>query len=240
MINDIINEIKNDKKEVNKNKKILVLGDSHANDIYTTLSLVMDKTEYGITKLQSECAPLTMGSIEEPLSTLYERHLQPITRKVEYCEKFHRSFLNTISDLQPDLILFSESWRYEEFPYLAATISELAIVSDAKIVVFGRPLKFFGDPRVVFNSLENADELNKVGWLKRNKAVDHINSYINKIALKSNATYITKYDLMCKLEECDLIIDNEITYVDAQHWSRKGMTLFGNRLINSSQFKELL
>jgi len=220
--------------------KIVVLGDSHGENVATALRLVLGDDNADIRHLASICDPLSRDSITVSMQELYKTHSQDLTRKEGYCDDFHEKFLDNIHNASPDLIVFSEAWRADALPYLVRTIEDIKSIASAKIIVLGRVPQFGGIPSVIYKDLESVDQINKVAWSKRYGIFDEFDVRLRVIAEISNVYFISKRELICPNYICQIQIGDKLGYWDTQHWTPDGMRLYGKRLVSDPLFKSAL
>jgi peptidoglycan/LPS O-acetylase OafA/YrhL len=221
-------------------KIIVVLGDSHGDDLSRALRLVLGDDNVNVVLLHSICDPLTFNSISIPLGKLYESHPQEATKKENYCLGYHVDFLDKLKQVTPDLIVFSAAWRADALPYLRKTIEDIGAVVPAKILLLGRVPQFVGSPDVIFQNAVDVDQMNQMAWLHRYQIFDDFDSILSGIARDTGVYFISKTDIVCPNKVCDIGIESEIGYTDAQHWSIAGMRLYGRRVIADPIFRRAL
>ncbi len=221
-------------------RKIVVVGDSHAVDVSKILGLLLPDEEFQSELIHSLCDPLARESIKVHLNQHYESHGQSKVKNPEYCEQFHEGFLQTLKSSNPDLIVFSEAWRDETIPLLEDTIQRIEMnLPKSKILILGRIIHFNGDPKIAFKRAKAASEINEIAWERRKKKFDHMDKELNQIALATNSGFISKYELVCPNQKCDILLGDEIGFVDQQHWSKAGFFFYGKRLVSHQEFLKL-
>ncbi|GJM09430.1 MAG: acyltransferase [Lysobacteraceae bacterium] len=209
--------------------RITVLGDSHAVDASIALRLSATKPA-AISLLRTLCDPLTTAFGEEELSRLYENHGNK-EATADQCRMLHRNLLHEIQSQNPDILIFSERWRAEALPYLEDTIRTIkANNDDVTVVLFGRQQEFLESPGRLVGRVDSAGELNREAWRRR---ADHsaLSRAVADIAVNTGSIYVDRTRIVCPTpNECDYLVDGQLTYVDVSHWSESGMRLFGKRL----------
>ena len=184
-----------------------------------SLQLLLARTDIEVVLFHSICDPLTISSITIAIDKLYENHPQKKPKNSEYCTPYHSSFLENISKLSPDLIVFSEAWRPEAFPFLPKTIEDIKEALKAEVLVLGKNTSFIPHPNIVFKSLENVEDINSVAWERRYRAFDAYDRQLLKVATDTGSYFISKNDLVCPDEKCDVLIGLDMGYADGSHWS---------------------
>ncbi len=209
---------------------ILVIGDSHAADMAWSLTLSDAAAEFNVVTLQSICDPLTLRSVGPDLVKLYENHPQKRLRDASFCRPYHSDFIDRILAYAPDAIVFSESWRPKAIPYFEAALAELSSQTDARIFVLGRNAVFTPHPLVGFKQAQSLDQIDPVATSTRSKAFDPFEEDLRRAATQHGAVYISKVDVVCPNSHCEVLLDDDIGYVDGSHWSKSGMHYYGSKL----------
>lgn len=240
VLDQIKKEIEQKKTNNNskKRRKIVVTGDSHAVDITLALQLLLADTDIEVELMHSICDPLTLDSIGISLEDLYSDASQEKTRNPEYCVSHHSGYLEKLTSLSPDLIIFSEAWRSAALPYLSKTINEIKHATSAKILILGRNPQFSPHPNIVFKSLDSIDEINKVAWERRYKIFDDYDKIFTDVANETGSYFISKNELVCPDQKCILLIGLDMGYTDGQHYSLVGLKYYGGLLVNHKSFKD--
>jgi len=221
-------------------KTIVVLGDSHAEDVTLALRLNLGDDNANVVLIHSDCDPLTIESITVSMDELYKNHYQSRTREEGYCYPFHVDLLSKIKEASPDLIVFSEAWRADALPFVRGTIESIHAVTPAKVLVLGRNPQFIGTPDVIYRDLDSVEAMNRSAWSRRDKEFDGFDEKLEEVAVQVGAYFISKNDIVCPDKVCDIGLGPDIGYMDAHHWTVAGLEVYGSRLVNSPTFKGLL
>ncbi len=222
-------------------KNILILGDSHAYDVFAALRYSLSPKKYNLTLLSgnSACDPLSSGSINISLDALYENHTNP-EATAQKCLDFHQSFLDHVTAQKPDFIVFSEAWRKVSLEFLQATIEELQSVTNAEIVVLGRVPQWVGTPETVFRDFSSVEQLNDSAWSLRHPYFDGIDERLQEIAQETGVTFVLKREVVCPNFKCAVIVGNDLLYSDSQHFSPAGMKYYGERLRDHPSMRSII
>ncbi|MEZ5946113.1 MAG: acyltransferase family protein [Hyphomonas sp.] len=221
-------------------KVIAVLGDSHAVDVSLALRLALGDDHANVVLIHSICDPLTLDSITVSMDELYKSHSQDKTREEGYCYPQHADLLNKVEQAAPDLVIFSEAWRPDALPYLGKTLEDIKAAVPAQILVLGRVPQFMGSPDVIFRDADTLQQVNQFAWNRRYKTFDDLDTLLSSMAGEAGVAFISKWDLVCPDDLCDMVIGSELGYTDAQHWSLAGMKLYGGRLGADPVFRQAL
>ena len=223
-----------------KTKKIVVIGDSHSVDVLLSLQYLLADTNISVELFHNICDPLTLNSIDISIKELYENAPQELTRNSEYCKPYHSNFLDGLIKLSPDIIIFSEAWRLPALNFLPQTVRDIQEVIDAKILILGRNPQFSPHPNILFKNIQSVDEINASAWGARYKIFDNHDRILAEAAKATGSYFISKNEIVCPDQECNLLIGADMGYADDQHWSLVGLTYYGNLLINHPTFKEVI
>jgi peptidoglycan/LPS O-acetylase OafA/YrhL len=220
---------------------IVVVGDSHAEDVYWGLSLVLQADSYQVSLQHSICDPLDMASIQVSLQTLYRNHPQDPVKNPEYCRPIHESLLDDLATHKPDLVVFSEDWRDEALAFLPATIGAIHLrLPGTPVLILGRNFQLGGNPQVVFRDLQDADAINSTAWARRYKRPDKLDRKLRAIARRTDSDFISKMELVCPGQRCWMVLDDHVAFTDSQLWTVAGMRHFGELLVQQPEFRSAL
>lgn len=229
-----------ERSSVEKTHLILIIGDSHSVDLYHALRPLFADTRYAIEMKHQVCDPLAIESIQVPFEELYEEHAHAPTRNPDFCSEHHLNFVRDIVERDPDLIIFSEAWRKPTLALIKDTVLRIQKDTDAEVLLMGETPIFAPHPNVLFRGLDQPGEIDKVAWARVYKYLPEGDTILEKVASDTNSHFISKNELVCPQQQCRILIDWEIGYVDSNHWSIVGMEYYGNKLIRLPEFQEAL
>ena len=219
--------------------KILVIGDSHAVDVALALSWALSERDIGIDLKKNYCEPLTLNSLGKGLNTLYTSHTNTNLTPTK-CRPVHERFIPVIRKRAPNLVIFSDQWRAEALPYLEQTVVEIRQHTGASVLVLGPNFELRRDPRILLRDVQNPSDINNVAWARRKKDREKVAESLRRISEAIPVDYISKFDIVCPQGRCDILLQDQLSYSDGNHWTVKGMELFGQRLVNHPVFVELV
>lgn len=218
--------------------QILVVGDSHSVDVVLGIASALSNENIGLQVLNDICDPLTITSISEGLDTHYENHGNKNV-SVEKCTVYNTEFLQKITMAKPNLLIFSEQWREETIPYLQQTLVDIGEKVDVDVLILGRNFEFRRDPLVALIDVELPSEINAAAKnLQRDGSA--IDSALKGVADDANVSFISKVEIVCPDGECDILLDDRLSYSDRSHWTWEGARLFGSRLVDHPVFQRLI
>lgn len=207
--------------------KTLIIGDSHAGNIYMSLlnhdkfSSILDIKIHGA--VWAYC--FEKENFRSEIVTYINQNIFKDFKTKKLCDDEEKNIIFNTLLSSADVIILSSRWKdkldFKKIFYF------LRKKSSAKIIMMGRTPEFIDIPTLYFKYDKN---LNKIAYLKRNKKIDKLNIKIEKIAQDSNIIYFDRFPVVCKLNTCNVINNNKLLYSDHDHWSKDGAIFFGNKL----------
>jgi peptidoglycan/LPS O-acetylase OafA/YrhL len=226
---------------IQKTKKIVVVGDSHSVDVSLSLKYHLANTEFAIENLHGICDPLAASSFDISLEKLYQDHSQAQVKNPNYCNGYHRKFISRLKNLSPDYVIFSEAWRQITLDYVQNTVIKIkAAMPEVGIMLLGKNPVFAPHPNVIFRKLESTEEINEKAWSLRYKHLERGDEKLSAIALATGGYFISKNELICPNRMCELLIDGEMGMLDSSHWSLVGMKYYGLKLMENPEFSRMI
>jgi hypothetical protein len=214
------------------NTKILILGDSHSR---SALSAIAPFTRAKIDVLNNICDPLTAESLKfENLEHHYSNHGNAYIN-IEKCEAYHQTLLSEIVKYKPNLVIFSEQWRKEAMPFLAATVESIKAKTNADILLFGPNFELRSEPRIIFKKVKGITAINAFA---KKKMIDlsELERDVLLVAKQADVYFISKIDIVCPNAECIMHKNNKLTYADSNHWGLLGLKIYGESITNLAPF----
>jgi hypothetical protein len=210
-------------------KKMLIMGDSHAQDFYNTLLENHIDQGYQIrTRRIPAICGVYLGS--EDITPLIEKKHIPI------CEK-----ADTLANAMPqikeaDIVILASNWKQWSVQRLPTTVKNLQIQSPQKLLVIGR--KNFGKLNLRKYLRLSNDELKQL----RNP-VHGAQQEINKTMRETLPTnvFVDIQALVCKSEnDCPLFTPQaRLISFDGGHLTQEGARYVGKVLLQASPLNEL-
>ena len=232
----------NEVTPVTKSKKIIVLGDSHGEDMHIALQYQLAATPWRSELVHSICDPVTVNTSDAKLLDLYKSHPQDPPKNPSFCRPYHDNLITVLVSQAPDVIIFSEDWRQDTLPLMEETIREIQrTLQDVPIFILGKNVAFFPHPNIVFKRFSSVEELNQGAWNVRYSGFKKRDNELSKIANNTGAIYISKQDdIVCPNKQCVLVIDGALTYTDQSHWSPIGLKFYGKKLTQHPKLEQIL
>ena len=240
-IKDRENFLKNNidlKFDVSSKIKLLVLGDSHGQDMFMAVKQnISNKKKIDVEYLEFNHWCFKKNKITDNLI-----FLERIKMRVKKCKDEKIKFLTNSKLLkQANIILLSSSWYKDIDKYIEEIINYLKKYSEAKIVVSSKTI-FFPRASTLLLRLEY-EEINKINSLSykiKYVSQDLINYNLQEKLNNIKVHYLDKTNLICNDEEkvCNIFNKdkNKFYIYDGSHWSLEGAKYYGKK-INLSIFE---
>jgi peptidoglycan/LPS O-acetylase OafA/YrhL len=188
-----------------KQKNVLVLGDSHATDGVNIFYYAFPGYHYVMKSLPGGCPPIAPADFHIISPRMPER---------EKCVEFNKSLFDAELLKDYDTIIISAFFQWYRAEHLYNTVKELRKNSAATIIVLGNFISLKRNMSDLHN--EGINPIQQPEW---------IDSFaLDEDALKSGAAgqyiFISKRDLLCdgdELNSCHLFFESEPFAYDAHH-----------------------
>jgi peptidoglycan/LPS O-acetylase OafA/YrhL len=213
---------------------IVVIGDSHSASLLMALGPYI--AQRVITK-GNICDPITSESLKGV--NLSKHYLHHTNKDIIFsnCKEYHEKFIEELTALNPDMVIFSERWQVAALPYLSKTIREIRNKVTKKIMLMGPNLEFVQHPINNFSDITSIKELNRIA---KSRLLDltFIERSIIEIARQEGVYFLSKAELVCPRGNCTFHNQIMFNYSDTNHWSKAGLSLYGRRMSKSKVFQD--
>jgi peptidoglycan/LPS O-acetylase OafA/YrhL len=198
-----------------KDFNIVIIGDSHAGDLFNSLNLnrnlFKDIKFYYIENLLSE----KLDDISSNEKLLKRANAIIVSyRWDDYKFNLLKESLGKIKDLNQKIFITSRTNEYKIFSKLYTLLDyEVLFNKDKEIDYFGLKNLYFRNRVISSNSI--------------------INQKLKKFAFENSLTYLNKEDYMCDIiyEECDYVDKNGYKiFYDYGHYTEYGARYFGKKI----------
>lgn len=212
-----------------KQKKLLVIGDSHAQDFINMAyeGGFFDGYDVKTRHIPTHC--------QLDLVDGYEKNIEP--KYTALCEKSDNLEKALAQIAAADIIIFDANWRLWSARDLPKTIEKLQLRDDQQIIVIGR--KSFG--RVNVRKLLRKP---KKALLSMTNPVDAVQQKINKLMKMTldDTVYIDFQKVVCQqVDSCALFTEEaKLITFDGGHFTQSGAAFVGKKLFEKTRLKDLL
>ena len=220
------------------NNFILILGDSHAIDLYNSISKVSKNDEFIIGLNRGGCRP----SDKNDENCHYDNALKFIknfNENIKYILFLHKgSYYLTNTGSEKD---FSES-ELRKLP-LNLTQIDNTLSYLKRIKELNSNLIFIGphiEPNITIDMKFIKNDLDKNHKDKSNYDLIDVDKKLKVLSKQNNIKYLSKIDILDFKFDKDFIVNGTLTFSDTDHWSEFGEVYFGNKLVLNSILKDIL
>ena len=226
----------------NNKTKILIVGNSHANDTFNSFFLNKDlfnKEEFSIINVHVACFNFFLKN----------KDVLPLHCK----QAFSGKNISTVESLflKSNIIVISTRWSDDDILILDEFISKLKN-NKKKVILLNSSLEMNTKIRRGFNILDffvfrnkrlpNSQELDKIEkemfiQINNNKITD---SKLKEIAKNNNIKILLKENYLCDLnnKRCEVLIDKDKKiFWDYSHYTLEGAKHLGKKIYNKNWFK---
>jgi peptidoglycan/LPS O-acetylase OafA/YrhL len=220
------------KFDVASKAKLLVLGDSHGEDMFMAIKQNIDYKQ----RLDIEYLEYSHWCFQKNRFKDIAIFLERIQMRVKKCRDEKLDFINNSKLLkEADIILLSSRWYKGIDTYIEEIINYLKKTSEAKIIVSSKTI-FFPRMSTLLTKIEpnEINEINMLAYDIKYKAQDLINAKLKKKLDDIKVQYLDKSKLICNDQDevCNIYNKNNNTFniFDGSHWTLKGAKYYGNKI----------
>ena len=204
------------RRQTNYNAKILIIGDSHSQDIY--LGLINNKIEDSqINQIQfdTQCHHIKKSYFIDVYKNFFDQN------SINECS-FQRKKLNNFDISNIKTVIISNDWSI--YPELIET--GLARYFDKflnKQIIVVRQNLSFSRFEEIFTMSEDINEINKKFYLNEKKEVFEINKKLSLLTRLNKKTFFDYVPDLCNHNSCEIfnIKENFLSHIDRSHYSLK-------------------
>jgi peptidoglycan/LPS O-acetylase OafA/YrhL len=214
-------KIQNAHKEIKKNAKILIIGDSHADDIFLgLLNNHIAEKDLNLVKIETICY-----DPYRPVSNLSKvYHLIIQKKKLDEClsqKKHFNQLLNNINYQSLNYIVLSNRWNLRTIDYFPTTLEILNNnFSQKKIIIMRNNSSFLKFEELIFSTKKD-DDINRKFFVLQDQSVKIINNKLKEQSQKYGFEFFN-YNLCytaknyCKVYNRK---ENTLSHFDSNHYS---------------------
>jgi peptidoglycan/LPS O-acetylase OafA/YrhL len=221
-------------------KKILIIGNSHARDLFNSFKLnneLFSEYDFTIFDTQIECF---VQNIEKD----YQGKCKYLYEKPDL-ELINNNFLNNFKNA--DYILISTEWSFNDVLALEDQVIPFLKKNNKKIIITSNSPRFFFNIKSPFTLLDiklrNIDknslnkkiiaDLEKLHFRSMTMPMIKLNNWLSEISNRNNVRYLRKENFICKVknESCYIITDEGYKiFWDNSHFTIEGARFFGDKI----------
>jgi peptidoglycan/LPS O-acetylase OafA/YrhL len=209
-------------------RKILIIGDSHGQDLYNAIlqnggdNIVRLNVAYSCQPVEGD-RPIEKGNRQLVVNNATQE---------KGCQLALRKLLRDPLIGQADVVILAARWKDWAIDRVPAVIALLRSQTKAPILVSGPQAEFEPIvPRLIemHGALEGIDEAARTHEDQRRRA---LNERLRVLAEQAGATYLDKFALLCRRGACPVLIpgSDRLFIWDYGHWSIEGAKYFGAQL----------
>lgn len=226
-----INEL-NNKPLIKGQKNIVILGDSHANDLLISFS---NESKFNFIRIPIpyRCQPVLKNRLIEKG---YYRLVVTSQAEDEKCTKIIKSKLNNKQLFNADIILISARWKSWAVEKLPEFIDYLRKITNAEIVIFGPTIEFKRPLPYLINKHNQLYGLEQFVYEHEDRSKREISKNLQIVAQSLNIPYVDKFKVLCGNinNDCPVILpEGGILTWDYGHWTIETSKLFEKNLKTS-------
>ena len=226
--------------ENNSKKKVLIIGNSHARDLFNIFNSNLDifmEYDFAIFDSQIECF---LKNIKKDYSGkceyLYEK---PNIEIID--NNFYQNFS------QAEYIILSTQWSFLDVLRLEDEVIPFLKKNYKKIIVTSNSPRFFfniKDPKNPFTlldiklrnikeenfSINSMENIEKLHYKSMTKPIIKLNNWLEEISKRNDVLYLRKENFICKmkLSKCHVVTDKGFKiFWDNSHLTIEGASFFG-------------
>lgn len=238
---DFLNEnfFKKDFLECKKkyNKFILILGDSHSEDLFNSISKVSKNNEFIVGLNRGGCRPFNKNNKNCHYNNAL-KFIENFNENIKYILFTHNgSYFLTNTGNEKDW----SSSKLRKLPLnltqINNTLSYLKTIKEVNSnLIFIGPhiapnifidIKFFKNNLVKNKDTSNYDLI-------------FVDEKLKELSKQNNIKYLSKIDILDFKFEKDFIVDGNLTFSNTDHWNQFGEIYFGKKLVFNSILKDIL
>jgi peptidoglycan/LPS O-acetylase OafA/YrhL len=219
------------------NKRILVVGDSHALSVGMGLHQSLANRGFVVGTMQLDDTCLEQISSDGQLAA--DAHSDSRYN----CPQDINTYVKSLKAPQADLIVYSVDWSVETSKFVGRFVKLAQKVSknkNVKIVVMDRAVHFgnlHADAIGAYARGVSPAEINAYALNADKDPIvsDQIESALSEADVLDDVIFVSKRHIQCGESACDFFTeDGELAIWDFSHWTLKGSKLFMSRFIDEN------
>ena len=213
----------------NKEKKILVFGDSHARDLYVAMKSVEEFSKFDIEYLINNDLNCFK---KEDLNYRILIAIKNFFNSEDYCNSKIIEFGNQKKIKKADIIIVSSRW--ENVIDLDKLNLKINKKDKSQIIFVNRKPRFYHIPTLYLKSKNN---INKLANINKDLTVNSLNVEIKNNFIDTKFKLFDIEKVLCPQKNCIVFKNNELLILDEDHWSTYGSKYYGKILHQAGLLK---
>ena len=216
-------------------KNIFIIGDSHAQDLFISISHdKINLKEYSkkYIPLDDSCLKyLDKKTFIMIIENFIATQLQMAGQNL--CNTQIKNFLKISKNIKNSNILFSNRWSIDTLSY-TKKIFEILSINENNLILVNRRPRFFDIPSLLeIKKSINQSNFNKLAYKLRDKKINEINKLIKLKANLNNIKYLDLTGKICLENEskCLVMHNKKLLFIDNDHFSMSGSKYYSVKII---------
>lgn len=206
---------------------ILVVGDSHAKDMFNAIA-------FNRAALETTHGPLALSAF------VTNRQCERGDDPDQECNTAYIPLFDLGLHARAKTIVFNQSWSRGELAALPEVIRRIRNESNARIVVIENSVRFSDVPSTVLKNIGWGNP-NDWMWSQRNTSYVDVNERLRELLSEADLEPVPMEPIMCPQEICAVLDrEGELLFYDAGHWTVEGAAEFGRRMLEAGLFDQML
>lgn len=206
--------------------RLLVVGDSHATDIFNALYVANPFPE----KIS-----VRLAYFDEHCYYLFDKNgkSEREANEQKLCRESYATIQKNPLIQQANWIVVSTRWDQSSLDYIDQFV-EFLTSADNQVIISGRTAEFKNVPSLVYHEGLVSDITRRLAGA-RATWIDKLNLDVQAISESLGVYFLDKLPFLCSIAEqrCDVVDSGGLLlYTDYGHWSMEGASYFGARLWN--------
>ena len=208
--------------KIQKEKKILVFGDSHARDLFIAITSIKEFSHYDIEYLINNDLNCFK---KKDLNYKILSAIKNLFNSKDYCNNKIIEFKNQKQIDKADIIIVSSRWKnIIDLNRLSIKINNR---NDKEVIFVNRRPRFYHIPTLYLKSKSNINELANIN---KDLKINSLNMEIKNNFINTKFKLFDIEKVLCPENKCIVFKNNELLILDEDHWSLYGSRYFGKIL----------
>ena len=208
--------------KIKKEKKILVLGDSHARDLFIAITSIKEFSHYDIEYLINNDLNCFKN---KDLNYKILSAIKNLFNSKDYCNNKIIEFKNQKQIDKADIIIVSSRW--ENIIDLNRLRIKINNRDDKEVIFVNRRPRFYHIPTLY---LKSKSDINELANINKDLKINSLNMEIKNNFINTKFKLFDIEKVLCPENKCIVFKNNELLILDEDHWTLYGSQYFGKIL----------